>query len=73
MQPAERMSVPIMALTTIIGIGAGILFQQWRSNEGMAPFAPPYSLPASLAVIAAVLVILTFRLKAAVNIVQENR
>src|SRR5690554_6530300 len=61
-----RLSILTLLLCGIIGAGAGLLTQTYRSGVGFAPLSPPLSLPASLLVIAIVLFILAHRLKKAI-------
>lgn len=65
--PEKRVTPLMLLLCAIIGGGSGLLLQTYRSGVGLAPFAPPFSLAASLAVLALVLVVLARRLKAAIS------
>lgn len=61
--PAAKISPLTLLLCAVIGAGGALLTQSYRSSIGVAPLSPPLSLPASLAVIAATLLILALRLK----------
>lgn len=67
MNPAQKLSPAFFIIIAIGGFGAGLLLQEWRSGAGYAPFAPPYSLPASLLLLAGLLLILALRLKSAIE------
>lgn len=67
MKPNQRVSPLTLLLCGIIGAGAGLLTQTYRSGVGLAPLSPPLSLPASILVIALVLLVLAHRLKKAVT------
>ena len=67
MKQYPRVNPLTLLLFGIVGGGAGLLVQTYRSGVGLAPLSPPLSLPASLLVLAVVLVILASRLKKALN------
>lgn len=67
MKPAPRFNAATLGVATILGLGVGLLWQEWRSGAGYAPFSPPISLPSSLLVIAALLTFLALRLKSAIE------
>lgn len=67
MNPKQRVSPLTLLLCAIIGVGAGLLTQTYRSGVGLAPLSPPVSLPASILVIAVVLFVLAHRLKKTVT------
>ncbi|QBE48380.1 DUF3180 family protein [Leucobacter triazinivorans] len=57
-------------LTLVVGIGGavlGVLVQIALSNRGSPPLVPPFSLPASLALIAVVLLVFGIRLRRALR------
>ncbi|MDA3146297.1 DUF3180 domain-containing protein [Leucobacter sp. UCMA 4100] len=67
MNPGARKLNPLtLVVFGIVGAGIGLLLQTYRSGVGVAPFAPPLSLPASLLVIAVLLIVLALRLKRAI-------
>lgn len=61
--PHARVSPLTLLLCAVIGLGAGLLIQTYRSGAGLAPLSPPVSLPASLVVISILLTVLAKRLK----------
>ena len=67
MKHHSRVSPLTLLLCGIIGAGAGLLIQTYRSGVGHAPLSPPLSFPASLLVLAVVLLILASRLKKALG------
>lgn len=63
----ERTSPLAVAACAVVGLAAGLLLQFALSARGLAPFVPPVSLAATLAVIAIVLVVLGIGLRRAVT------
>lgn len=64
---SQRLGFAVILLIVFAGAVIGFVLQAWRSASGYAPFAPPYSLAASLIVLAVLLVILALRLKSAIE------
>lgn len=67
MPKLERTSVLTVAAFGVAGLAAGVLVQVFNSTRGDAPFVPPVSLPATLLVIAAVVLGLGIALRRAVT------
>ena len=66
--PGEHRLSPLVALAcAVIGMSAGVLIQLWRSRLGYATVVLPYSLTASMLVLAAVLIVLGIRIRRAVT------
>ncbi|MGK0714884.1 DUF3180 family protein [Leucobacter sp. W1153] len=63
----ERTSILTIAAFGAAGIAAGVLLQVFRSTRGDAPFVPPGSLPATLLVLAVVVLGLGIALRRAVT------
>lgn len=67
MRNLQRTSPLAIATCAVIGTGVGLLVQLFRSTKGQAPLVPPLSLPLTLLVFGAVLVVLAISLRRAVN------
>lgn len=67
MRNLQRMSPLASATCAVIGIGAGLLLQLFRSTKGQAPLVPPLSLTLTLLVFGGVLLVLAISLRRAVN------
>lgn len=67
MNPPAKLSPVTLAIAVLVGASVGFLTQVVRSDNGYPPLTPPVSLPATLIVIAGVLVLLGFRLQRALK------
>ena len=67
MPKLERTSVLSIVAFGVAGLATGVLVQVFLSTRGDAPFVPPVSLPATLLVIAAVVLALGIALRRAVT------
>lgn len=67
MNPPARLSPLALVLAALVGVMSGFVTQVLRSQNGYPPLSPPVSLPATLLIIAAVLVILGARLQRALK------
>ncbi len=63
-----RRTSPLTTIAfAVAGIGVGVLLQLVRSSRGLGPIVPPLSLPLTLLVLAAVLLVLGISLRRAVG------
>ncbi|WP_076623850.1 DUF3180 family protein [Leucobacter chironomi] len=63
----ERSSPAALAAAAAVGAAAGLLAQFVLSNRGHAPLVPPLSLPLTLVLVAAVLLVFALRLRRALK------
>lgn len=65
---------PILSVIAFLGIGVvvGLIVQFARSGQGLSPLVPPVSLPATLVVIAGVLIVLAVILHRRVRAIGET-
>jgi hypothetical protein len=68
MNPTRSTMNPAVTLICAVAGGCvGALIQLWRSRTGLATLATPYSLPVTMVVLAAVLIILGVRIRRALS------
>lgn len=69
-----RRTSPLSVIAfAVVGVGAGLLIQLFRSARGSAPLVPPISLAESMLVMAVVLIVLAVMLRRAVTRASERR
>lgn len=73
MNQRARVNAWAFVLLVVVGIGAGHGLQVILSGSGRPPFVPPLSLPATLLILAVILVYLGIRLARAVQHQREGR
>ncbi|EYT56499.1 hypothetical protein H490_0101105 [Leucobacter sp. UCD-THU] len=67
MPRGERSNPAVLAAAAAMGAAAGLLVQFVLSNRGHAPLVPPLSLPLTLVLVAAVLLVFALRLRRALK------
>lgn len=67
MKPMQRTAWWALALLAVVGFGVGFLAQTALSAAGRPPLIPPYSLPATLVTVAAVLLGFAITLRRAIT------
>ena len=67
MPRGERPGLGALAAAAIMGAAAGLLVQFALSSRGQSPMVPPLSLPLTLVLVAAVLIVFALRLRRALK------
>lgn len=67
MRKANRTSLAALALTAVIGVAVGWLLQLGLVSRGIPTLVPPLSLPVTLAIVGAVLLVFGIRLRRTVR------